>query len=59
MPLERERAAREEPDRAALRQTAPRPQRRDEAREDKDDRKVVGFGDHVPAFLERPVALRA
>ncbi len=26
-------------------------------RDDGDDRRVVGFGDHLPAFLARPVRL--
>jgi superfamily II DNA/RNA helicase len=36
----------------------PNPRRSDSA-DDKDDGKIVGFGDHVPAFLGRRVALRA
>jgi hypothetical protein len=26
-------------------------------REDHEDRRVIGFGDHLPAFLARPVRL--
>jgi hypothetical protein len=28
-----------------------------EEREDAEDRRIVGFGDHLPAFLARPVRL--
>jgi superfamily II DNA/RNA helicase len=31
--------------------------RADRQREDNEDRRVVGFGDHLPAFLARPVRL--
>jgi superfamily II DNA/RNA helicase len=31
--------------------------RRHDERDDGDDRRVVGFGDHLPAFLARPVKL--
>jgi superfamily II DNA/RNA helicase len=33
----------------------PLPPRRDERYDREDDRRVVGFGDHLPAFLARPV----
>jgi hypothetical protein len=32
----------------------PLPARRPEPHYAEDDRKVVGFGDHLPAFLARP-----
>jgi superfamily II DNA/RNA helicase len=36
-------------------QREPREPRQPRQREDNNDRKVVGLGDHVPAFLQRPV----
>jgi hypothetical protein len=35
------------------------PVRRPERHEDEDDGRVVGFGDHMPAFLARPVRVAA
>jgi hypothetical protein len=33
--------------------------RRDQREEHEDDRRVVGFGDHMPAFLNRARAVRS
>jgi superfamily II DNA/RNA helicase len=44
---ERDQSARPERDRTA------RPERRD--RNDRDDRPVLSFGDHVPTFMQRPI----
>jgi hypothetical protein len=30
------------------------PRRDDHRREHEDDRRIIGFGDHLPAFLARP-----
>ena len=51
-------ALRENNRRGAAREQAPReakPRGRRRSRDDDDDRPVVGLGDHVPAFLLRPV----
>jgi superfamily II DNA/RNA helicase len=50
-----ERAARQRPEPAAAEQERARPRHRH--REEPDDDRVVGLGDHVPAFLLRPVRL--
>jgi superfamily II DNA/RNA helicase len=51
----RDRPARGERDKSARpeRGRADRPERRD--RNDRDDRPVLSFGDHVPTFMQRPI----
>jgi superfamily II DNA/RNA helicase len=58
----RERPPRHEPERfepvrmesIAMDNVTPLPVRRREQQDDADDQRVVGFGDHMPAFLMRP-----
>jgi superfamily II DNA/RNA helicase len=46
-------------DQAALPSNVTKLPRRDHAHEQEDDRRVVGFGDHMPAFLGRARATRS
>ena len=50
----REEGRREEPRREEIRREEPRREERRHGRDRDDDRRVVGFGSDVPAFLARP-----